>query len=62
MHETLCTVTGGRGGVCMYVCARDGMHVWLISISASLTSFVAAMSAPFCNSREQISLWPFQAV
>ena len=46
----------------MYVCARDGMHVWYKStILASLTWFVAAMSAPFSKSREQISLWPLSA-
>ena len=44
------------------VCARDGMHVWYIStISALLTLFLAAMSAPFSKSREQMSLWPIQA-
>ena len=68
MHETLCTVadmgvSGDRGaGRCMYVCARDGMHVWYVStILASLTSFVAAMSAPFSKSREQMSLRPIAA-
>ena len=40
----------------MYVCARYGMHVSYIStIKASLTSFIAAMSAPFSKSREQVS-------
>ena len=43
----------------MYVCARDNMHVRYIStISASLTWLLAAMSAPFSKSREQVSLWP----
>ena len=46
----------------MYVCARDGMHVRNIStISASLTSSIAAMSAPFSRSREQMSLRPLSA-
>ena len=46
----------------MYVCARDGMHVRYIStIYASLTLFVAAMSAPFSKSREQMPLWPLRA-
>ena len=45
----------------MYV-ARYSMHVRYIStISASLTRFVAVMSAPFSKSREQISLWPIRA-
>ncbi len=46
----------------MYVCARDGMHVRYVStILASLTVVLAAMSAPFSKSREQISLWPLRA-
>ena len=46
----------------MYVCARYGMHVSYIStIKASLTSFIAAMSAPFSKSREQVSLRPVRA-
>jgi len=43
----------------MYVCPRDDMHVCYIStILASLTVVLAAMSAPFSKSREQMSLWP----
>ena len=61
-YETLCTVGGRKGSVRspgggeVYVSARDGMHVRYIStISASLTRFLTAMSAPFFKSREQIS-------
>ena len=44
------------GGGEVYICARDGTHVRYIStISASLTRFLTAMSAPFFKSREQIS-------
>ena len=36
-----CPVTGGRGGVCMYVCAYDsrwdGMHVQHISLLSCIT-------------------------
>jgi hypothetical protein len=47
------------GGGEVYVCARAGMHVWHVStIPASLTWFVAAMSAPFSKSRKQMSSWP----
>ena len=49
--------SSGSGEV--YVCARDGMHVRYIStISASITWFIAALSAPFSKSREQMSSWP----
>ena len=62
MYKTLCTVADiGRGVVLLYVCARDGIHVWYISISASLTMVSAVMSAPFSRSREQMVVWPFQA-
>jgi hypothetical protein len=63
-YETLCTVADrgsvrSPGGGEVYVCARDGMHVCYIStILASLTLPLAAMSAPFSKSREQMSLWP----
>ena len=46
----------------MYVCAWDDMHVrYISSILASLTWSIAAMSAPFSKSREQVSLWPLKA-
>ena len=34
---------------------------YISTLSASLTSFIAAMSVPFSKSREQMSLWPLQA-
>jgi hypothetical protein len=65
-YETLCMVadrgvSGHRGaGRCMYVHGMACM-CGISTISASLTSFLAAISAPFSKSREQMSLWPFQA-
>jgi hypothetical protein len=44
----------------VYVCARCAVYTES-TLSASLTSFIAAMSVPFSKSREQMSLWPLQA-
>ena len=60
MYETLCTIAdmGVEVYVYVYVYVWDGIQVRYMSISASLTLFLAVMSAPFSRSRQHKELWP----
>jgi hypothetical protein len=70
MYPGPCPVTGGRGGVCMYVCMYvhtvvDGMACMCsiyLYYPASLTMSLAVMSAPCRRRSEQAAVWPQRAV